>query len=442
MQKGFNGIFLVPFFVLSLHLGAQVNSVSPYSRLGIGDIYPETYTRTLSLGGASLGMHDALNINLTNPASYSALELSTFEVGFQAGKVEQRQANPDITRTNGNAGLRYLAFGVPLTEWWGSAIGIQPYSFKGYDIATSRTYNDSLDIDYRFGGTGGLNQFYWGNSFEVAKGLSLGFNTRFIFGKLEEVSYVLWNTNRFFNTKSEEEISVKGVAFDYGLQYRYDFENNKSLGIGLTYSNSMSLNAQVGNFAYNFTGSVGRETPFDSLATSGTRESSIQLPSEFGIGLTYGGIDPQILNYSWAINMDFEFFNGSEFQNYDDSKPLSNSYRAQLGGYLIPRFAFKNLNRSSSYLTAVEYRLGGFYEKTPYTLGGTDIMNYGITFGLGLPVRQKSLGPGEVKVSTINTGIVLGRRGTTANGLIEENYLNVYIGITLNDKWFIKYKYR
>ncbi|MGB0176021.1 MAG: hypothetical protein ACPF9D_02570 [Owenweeksia sp.] len=433
---------MVPFFILTLHLSAQENSVSPYSKFGLGDMYPETYSRTLSFGGASLGLYDPLNINFSNPASYSALELSTFELGFQAGKVEQVQLDPDISRENGSAGLRYLAFGVPLTDWWGSAVGVQPYSFKGYDITTSRNYNDTIKITDRFTGTGGLNQVYWGNSFKVAKGLSLGVNTSFIFGKLQEVNYVLWGANRFFNTKVEEEASVKGLHFDYGLQYHYDFESGKSLGMGLTYSNAMSLNADVGNFAYNFLGSPGRETAYDSLTTSGTQIGSIKLPSEFGIGITYGKTHPQILNYSWAINADLEMFNGSEFENYDGSRTLNNSYKLQAGAYVIPRFAFQGLSRNNSYLSAVEYRVGGFYEKTPYTLNGIDLMNYGITFGLGLPIRQKGLGPGEVKVSTINTGLVLGRRGTTENGLIQENYLNIYIGVTLSDKWFIQYKYR
>ena len=68
-------------------------------------------------------------------------------------------------------------------------------------------------------------------------------------------------------------------------------------------------------------------------------------------------------------------------------------------------------------------------------------MNYGMTFGMGIPVRRSNV-PGVVRVNTINTGLVIGRRGTTNNGLIQETYLNFYLGLTLNDKWFIKYKYR
>ncbi|MDZ7847378.1 MAG: hypothetical protein U5L96_11730 [Owenweeksia sp.] len=60
---------------------------------------------------------------------------------------------------------------------------------------------------------------------------------------------------------------------------------------------------------------------------------------------------------------------------------------------------------------------------------------------LVLPVHHKS-SIGEEKRSIINAGLILGRRGTRENGLIRENYAQVYIGITLNDKWFIDYKYR
>lgn len=442
MQKGFNGILTVPFFIFSLVLNAQVNSVSPYSKLGLGENYPETYARSLGFAGASIGVIDPLNINFSNPASYSALQLSTFEVGFEASIFEQKQLNPDINNRNGSAGLRYFSFGTSLTNWWGSAVGLQPYSFKGYDISSSRTLDDSINVTDRFVGSGGLNQIYWGNAFKVAKGLSIGVNAAFIFGKIEENAYVLFDDSKFVNTKIEEYASIKGFHFDYGLQYNYTFENGKDIGVGITYGNAMDLNADIGNYYYTFRGQVGSENPVDSLSISSNTSGKVRLPGEFGFGLGYGKMNEQIMQYSWMLSADFEWQKASEYVSYDGTSNIDDNYKIEFGAFVRPRFAFEKLNRNNAYWSAVEYRLGTFYKQTPYTIAGTRILDYGITFGLGFPVLQRNMAPGEVKVSTINTGIVLGRRGTTANGLIQENYLNIYIGVTLNDKWFVKYKYR
>jgi hypothetical protein len=41
-------------------------------------------------------------------------------------------------------------------------------------------------------------------------------------------------------------------------------------------------------------------------------------------------------------------------------------------------------------------------------------------------------------VSKIDIGFEFGKQGTTSNGLIEENYFNLSIGLSLSDKWFRK----
>jgi hypothetical protein len=40
----------------------------------------------------------------------------------------------------------------------------------------------------------------------------------------------------------------------------------------------------------------------------------------------------------------------------------------------------------------------------------------------------------------MNIGYEYGKRGTTNAGLIQENYSNITISLSLNDKWFLKRK--
>jgi hypothetical protein len=81
----------------------------------------------------------------------------------------------------------------------------------------------------------------------------------------------------------------------------------------------------------------------------------------------------------------------------------------------------------------VTYRAGFNYENTGLIINNESINNYGITFGLGLPLGGS--------FSNINVGFEYGKRGTTNSGLIEENYTNVFISLSLNDRWFVKRKY-
>ncbi|WP_417593044.1 hypothetical protein [Owenweeksia hongkongensis] len=439
MQKCFNGIFLIPFFIISLSTFAQQNSVSPYSRLGVGDLQRKNYTRGLGMGGATIGMKDAQSIDMSNPASYANLALTSFDIGVQFRIIEQQQENPDVSVKNSQAGIRYFSIGVPIKDWWGSAFGVQPYSYKGYNITNTRIAADGIEIVDNFVGSGSMSQVYWGNAFTLFKNFSVGVNTSFLFGKLVEENSTSFEGS-IFNSWQSENLGARGFNFDLGAQYSLDLANNKELGFGATYTLKSKLNATMDQQWY--VQSDGG-TPIDSLNSDGVEGGNITLPTEFKFGLSYGKKTNKSLNHAWLVAADFELYQGSEFKNFSGSTGgLADGYRAEVGGFVVPSLMSESLGKRNNYLSRIEYRLGAFYGQTPYTVGGHQLEEYGISFGMGLPVRHKNLAPGEVKASTVNIGAILGRRGTVENGLIQENYLNIYLGINLNDKWFIKYKYR
>ena len=56
-----------------------------------------------------------------------------------------------------------------------------------------------------------------------------------------------------------------------------------------------------------------------------------------------------------------------------------------------------------------------------------------ISFGLGIPAGGL--------FSNVNTTVEFGKRGTTNENLVEENFVNFQLSLSLNDRWFIKRKY-
>ena len=436
----YKSLALLAILTIGLESFAQTNSVSPYSRFGFGERYPISNARYLGMGGASLALPDGLNINFSNPASYHSLELTTFNVGFEGSFIRQEQENPAISIINNRSGMRNLSVGVPLYDWWGSAIALKPYSFKGYEISSTRTVSNDPNesITDVFTGEGGLNSVVWGNSFRVAEGLSLGVNFNYLFGSLRESTVVDFSDFTFLDTRSEQESLISGVFFNYGMRYHYKMANDKFIALAATFQNSSGLNATNTDFQYTLNGLQARDT----LIGGTTNEGEFTLPSEFGFGLSYGKQIENALQAAWAINLDYETYNGSEFSSPLTFNPLSDGYKAEIGGFFTPRYSFKSLERGTGFFNNTEYRFGAFYEKTPITLSATDLYNYGITFGLGLPIRQRNLAPGEYKVSTLNIGSMAGRRGTFENNLIREEYISFFVAVTFNDKWFIEYKYR
>lgn len=442
MRKFFSELAIILLAFAPLALIAQVSSVSPYSRIGLGSIQTQNYTRSIGFGGANLAIGDGFYVNATNPASYSHLDLTTLEVGFFNTSLIQEQSNPDIRVENSNSGLRYFAVGVPLTDWWGSAFGLQPYTTRGYDITTSRYGPDSILVEDRFVGSGSLNRFYWGNGFNIMPNLSVGINASFIFGQLQDLNIITWGGS-INNSTFEEEVNVKTLALDYGVQYSLPIGRN-DLGFGATYATSTKFNTKSESYSYT-TNANG--LPIDSIAKSG--EGSTSLPGNWGLGMVYGRRAEGYLTqgwwatskYAWSVSADLESFRGSAYVDPAGETPYNNSLRGELGLRIVPALMNEEINRTGNYLSRIEYRVGGYYEETAIRLAGRTLPDYGITFGLGLPMRQ-NLGPGENRRSMVNAGVVLGRRGTLDGGLIRESYVKVFVGITFNDKWFIDYKYR
>jgi hypothetical protein len=61
------------------------------------------------------------------------------------------------------------------------------------------------------------------------------------------------------------------------------------------------------------------------------------------------------------------------------------------------------------------------------------IEDFAVNFGLGLPMSGT--------FSNLNVGFEVGKRGTKYYNLIEENYINLSIGLSFSDRWFVKRKF-
>ncbi|MDB3863205.1 hypothetical protein N9313_06540, partial [Flavobacteriaceae bacterium] len=121
-----------------------------------------------------------------------------------------------------------------------------------------------------------------------------------------------------------------------------------------------------------------------------------------------------------SANFNNDFFNRSNVA-YKDAKQWS------IGGFYIP-----NYTSFTSYWSRVVYRFGFRSEQMSIIMNNTPLTETGISFGLGLPLGS---------ISNANIGFEISKRGEKNSNLIQETFVAMRIGLSLNDKWFIKRKY-
>jgi hypothetical protein len=153
--------------------------------------------------------------------------------------------------------------------------------------------------------------------------------------------------------------------------------------------------------------------------------NTIKLPTKATFGFGVGQ------SRKWMLGTELTFQQSSKFGNrFNDIQNVTfkNAFKYSLGGYYIP-----NYSSFSNYFKRVTYRGGFRFENTGMVIKNEDIRDYALSAGLGLPLGGA--------FSNLNIGVEYGRRGTGKALLIEENYTNVIMSLSLNDRWFIKRKY-
>lgn len=398
---------------------SQEGTSSPYSFYGIGDIKFSGTLENRSMGGISIAQ-DTTHINLQNPAGYANLKWTTFTIGGGSNysKLKSGGESAKAQKTT----LDYLALGLPLGKKFGGAFGLIPYSSVGYRIANENP--DPAQISKRFNGWGGLNRVFMGFGYNVVKNLNVGVNAYYNFGKIQSNS-LEYIPEISTGSRELNVTNLSGMNFNIGMMYKAKFNDKLSLFSSLYYTPGSTLKAEntrsIATVAYN--------SAFDLqiIDASGevTTKTDLKLPKKLAFGAGIGDSKKWLLGGEIAVQGS-----GNLANNYNtiDDVSYENSERYSIGGYYTP-----NSNPFSSYFRRITYRGGFKFEKTGLIVNSTSINDTALTFGMGLPITGS--------LSNLNVGLEYGKKGTTSHNLVQENYFNLNVSFSLNDKWFVKSKF-
>lgn len=426
--------FAVGLLLTSLAVNAQVTIQSPYSKFGVGNIKGTLLPQLRAMGGIStaVGKHTFFNnINMQNPASYATINTTTLDLGLSGSYTELK--NNSLTETSFNANIAHVALAFPVTKTSALSFGILPYSELGYNFKNTTNVGNTTDnqktVSYLYTGEGGLTKAYLGYGKRFGDHLRLGANIEYVFGNLiESRSTEYQNDPGSVNSRIQDKNSVGGVDFSYGAQYDIRLDNKTTIVLGYSGVSNSTLNSKQERYVTQYITANGNEgTALDTVLAVANNQSKLKLPlvHNFGIAIQK--------NDKWLIGMDYRMGKWSDFSIAGAQEKLQDTYGFSVGGQLTPDFSSIN-----NYFKRVEYRMGFQYDKTYIQMNNQDIKQMAVTFGLGLPLSRLERG----SFYKMNITAELGQRGSLANGLLQERYINFHLGFTLNDsKWFQRFKF-
>lgn len=401
---------------------AQNSSNSPYTRYGFGQLSDQNFGNSQAMGGVAYGLRNGLQINATNPASYSAVDSLTFlfDAGMSLQNTNFKEGN---VKTNAkNSSVDYIAMQFRLSKGFGFTAGLLPYSSVGYNmnktnIITTDEYGDKIATNKSFYGEGGLQQFFVGLGYNVLPRLAVGVNFSYLYGDIKHSTTTTFNNSEAFSSARTDKISVSDYKLDFGIQYTQQLKEKHVLNIGAIYSLGHDLNST----GYKFTEKYSNNNVVTQ--TIDTISNAFALPHTFGLGATY------VYDNRLTIGMDYTLQKWEETKFFNEDGKFSNRTKISLGAEYLPD------ELSNNYLKNIRYRIGAYYS-TPYVKTNVQKGNkeYGLSFGFGLPLtvnRTRSLLNISGQFIKVNPPI---------KGMLEETYLKVNIGLTFNERWFMKWK--
>ena len=431
------GITLVTVF-FAMTLWAQPKIISPYSKLGIGDLRDDRFYTSSNMGGLSAALQSSHHINLMNPACLSSLRTTTFEAGIhgQKGRLENSLEQQDYW--SGNIDYFALAFPVfnPINRLldrkstdfnYTMSISLSPFSNVGYDITNTEEVDGIGEVSRLYTGNGSINKLSWGHGFSYKK-FGAGFNLGYLFGELNYQKVVNFpEQSVYYINVFDQYDRYRGLNWNGGLSYNFILSQEiksdgtkgkieRQLTVGLYGRSKQNVKTQSDRIFYR-TISLSGVNDLDTLDHYEDLEGKTSLASVFGTGLMYSTKKSQ-------IGLDYEFGGWSKYESFVKSETLTNSWRVVIGGNYSPdKNSLTSIWKRSTYYagayTGKDYRDSGYW---------------GVNLGVELPfVFQRQF-------SSVNIGLETGQTGLNTD--ITDFIILGRIGFTLNDnQWFLKRKY-
>jgi long-subunit fatty acid transport protein len=411
--------FIFYCLLISIQSKAQQTN-SPFSYLGIGEVYTGGTAVQSMMGGLGVANSNGIYINTLNPALLARNRYTVFEMGVN---MEGKSMQNDRQLSNTFDGtLNPIMLALPASSRWTLALGLAPVSTVNYKTFTSQKLNivGTDSVTYSYLGEGGLNKAVLSNGVRIFKDMYVGLETAFLFGVINRnVSTQNLSDSQRYQVTLDDRTNYSGLHFKLGWAWKPKLSKDYFLNLGATAEFGQNIGVKsLKRFTINNAGA--QQVNADTLKQI---TGNVSLPATYRFGISLE--KPAKL----LVSLDYSMTQWSGYQNLNGSNEnLKNASTIALGAEYIPKFDALN-----GYFNHVMYRAGVNYTTSPYSLnGGEAAKDMSFSVGASFPLRT---------ISYINVAYVRGKRGTFATTGIEEVYNKIVVGFSLGDfYWFRKPK--
>ncbi|MGQ1890910.1 hypothetical protein ACT29H_10740 [Thermophagus sp. OGC60D27] len=401
---------------------AQKRTYSPLSRYGVGELNTYGYGQNTGMGHSGIGIRTNEHINFLNPASYSAIDTMSFyfETGL-TGNSQTFESTGGQEKYN-NIDFSYFAMGFSLSKNIKTSLGLRPFSNAGYKFEFSDNTSTTRAV-----GTGNLSAAYGGLSIRVIPQLSLGMHATYLFGNLRHTTFIEFSEDdNAYKYGLQNEMHASDFFLDFGAQFSHQINETDQITAGITFRPQSEIGGDFQRTAakgldYAEDGKLFSSNYIIPEASDTLDVSGFEMARSVGFGLSYSKSD------FLTLSADYVLSNWGEINFPDGLTQTKNNSRFSAGAEIIPNF------RSTNYLSRIRYRAGIHYGDQYIMINDNDLKNFGITFGLGLPLNRTK--------TSVNIAFEYGTVKPSGNLDINENYAKISLNFTFHEFWFIQRKF-
>lgn len=435
-------ILIITLTFVASSLVAQMTN-SPYSRYGYGILKDQTVGPSKGMGGIGYGLRHKQGANPMNPASYTSVDSLTFMFDISVTYNSTKLTEGDKSQNDDNGGLDYITMLFPVSKRFSVSVGAVPVSSVGYNFGSIETVGN-VSYTKTFEGTGGLSQVYGGLGYETPlRGLSLGANISYLFGKVEHRRSLPVIGASGSTTSSElMKLKLRAAKFDFGAQYEFNLSPKNVLVLGAVFSPKINSKGDYEELKY-FYDSSGN---FDRYEGDTVKNVPSGFPATFGFGVSL------IHNQKLTVGADITYQKWKDVEYTEkmgDGWTSNSKDRFNNRWKVATGFEYSIAPEERNFFKKMKFRGGFNYGNSYLNVIHTDASGrehfkgfdeFGATVGFGLPIKDAEMFGG--RTSYININLEYKRVNPKVSSMIKEEYFGVSLGINFNEVWFWKNKLR
>ena len=437
LRKISYSIFLVAFLAFcsgfKAHAQEAHSGFSPYSIYGLGDMATAGSAYNKSMAGVGIANRTNRYVNILNPASITERDSLSFMADFSLYNDNKYFKQNGIRSVNNVTNIGDFVISFPLWKHTAMMMGITPYSNTGFDYSIRYTDPNVIgnigNVNFSAKGNGSIYKTFVAGAVEFFDRVSVGAEFDYYFGNLQKSFQTTISDASYNSIDNGTSLQARAVGATFGIQYEQPIGTKVKLGLGATYSTG----ADVKGFYEDYKMS-SVDTLYSRKDTLGVG-SGVKLAAEMGIGLSFKYADKLMVEFDYTrsdwTGSGVNKISGFSTNSSPFASTMSEAYR--LGFELVP-----NRNDIRYYFNRVAYRGGVFYKKDNILLNGSQIFSAGLTMGATFPIYNQNA---RYSRNGLTVGVEFGQRGSLADGLVRERFVNFTVGINLYDIWFLKYQY-